>query len=121
MDSIPDFHDRWNFGPKFPVKILASTSTEEDFILPTDFVLYQNYPNPFNPSTKLSFVIGHSSSVSLKVYDVLGNEVSILIDEQKAPGEYEVVFSANELPSGIYYYRLESENFVQTRKMVLLK
>jgi hypothetical protein len=120
-DSIPDFRDRWNFGPKFPVKILSVTDGDESPIQPEEFVLYQNYPNPFNPTTKLSFVISHSSFITLKVYDVLGHEVQTLIDEYKNPGGYKVTFDASGLPSGIYYYRLESAGFSETKKMILLK
>ncbi|HSW55220.1 MAG TPA: T9SS type A sorting domain-containing protein, partial [Ignavibacteriaceae bacterium] len=83
--------------------------------------LEQNYPNPFNPSTTLSFVIGHRSFVTLKVYDVLGNEVATLVDEYKPAGEYEVEFVASGLTSGIYFYKLQAGSFVEARKMILMK
>jgi hypothetical protein len=88
--------------------------------------LSQNFPNPFNPSTKIEFTIpsnvrGEMSNVSLKIYDVLGNEVTTLVNENKPEGTYEVDFNGVGLTSGIYYYRLESEGFVQTKKMILLK
>ena len=90
-----------------------------------DFVLYQNYPNPFNPSTTLSFVISHQSFVSLKVYDILGNEIATLVNEEKQPGTYEVEFSTESsikhLSSGTYFYRLKAGNFIETKKMILLK
>lgn len=91
---------------------------------PNDFSLSYNYPNPFNPSTRLSFVIGSASSgsfVTLKVYDVLGNEIATLINEEKSAGKYEIQFDASGLSSGVYYYRLQTENFIETKKMVLLK
>jgi hypothetical protein len=99
-------------------------NTEQN--LPADFVLYQNYPNPFNPSTKIKFTIPsniHSqmSNVSLKVYDVLGNEVATLVNEYKTAGSYEIEFDAWGLTSGMYFYQLNGENFVQTKKMVYLK
>ena len=87
----------------------------------TGFKLSQNYPNPFNPSTNLSFVISSSSFVTLKVYDVLGNEVATLVNEEKSPGSYKVNFNAQNLSSGVYYYRLESGSYSVTRKMLLLK
>ena len=89
------------------------------------FDLLQNYPNPFNPSTILSFVIGHSSFVLLKVYDILGREVATLVNEEKSAGSYEVEFkpesSVLNLASGIYFYRLHAGDFTETKKMILLK
>jgi len=120
-DSIPDFHDRWNFGPKFPVKILTVTDVDEKLSHPSDFVLYQNYPNPFNPSTKISWQSTVGSWQSLKIYDVLGNEVQTLFNENKSAGKYEVTFDASGLPSGIYFYKLQAGNFTETKKMLLLK
>ena len=96
------------------------TSAEENF-LPSEFILYQNYPNPFNPTTILSFVIRHVSFVSLKIYDVLGNEISTLVNEEKPAGEYEINFNADNLPSGIYFYQLKSGNYSETKSMILLK
>ena len=90
-----------------------------------EFVLYQNYPNPFNPCTKIGFRISGFGFVNLKVYDVLGNEVAILVNEEKPVGEYEVEFNTstiNHIPSsGIYFYQLKTNNFVETKKMVLMK
>ena len=104
-----------------------STSVEpggEDF--PTSFELSQNYPNPFNPSTRIKFEIpGQTRNdnvlVTLKVYDILGNEVVTLVDEEKEPGLYEVEFIAANLASGIYIYRLHTLEFSETKKMVLLR
>jgi len=89
--------------------------------LPDEFSLYQNYPNPFNPSTTISYSILASSFVTLKVYDVLGNEVATLVNAQKPEGSYEVKFNATGLPSGIYFYRLQANEFTQVKKMILLK
>lgn len=87
-----------------------------------NFQLYQNYPNPFNPSTRIQYQLSSNLHVSLKVYDVLGNEVSILVDEYKSAGTYEVEFSnTNGLTSGIYFYQLEVDNFLETKKMLLLR
>lgn len=93
----------------------------KDNLKPEKYVLFQNYPNPFNPTTRLSIVIGHSSFVTIKVYDVLGKEVATVVNEQKSPGTYNINFNASGLSSGIYYYRLTSGNFSETKKMILLK
>lgn len=86
-----------------------------------EYKLSQNFPNPFNPSTTIQFSIPHSQFVNLKVYDVLGREVSTLVNEEKLPGNYEVKFDGSNLPSGIYFYRLQAGSFSQTKKLLLLK
>jgi hypothetical protein len=88
--------------------------------------LFQNYPNPFNPKTKIKFTIPsvqtqRAVSVKLKVYDVLGNEIETLVNEYKPAGEYEVEFDGKVLPSGIYFYQIKCSNFIETKKMSLLK
>jgi hypothetical protein len=100
-------------------------------IVPNSFKLFQNYPNPFNPTTKIKFTIPVGTrdrvSVQLKVYDVLGNEITTLVNEEKQPGTYEVEFNSVgtsrdlSLPSGIYFYRLKVDNYIETKKMILLK
>ncbi len=89
--------------------------------IPNEFSLSQNYPNPFNPVTKITFSIPTTQNISIKVYDELGKEVDILVNEQLNPGKYEAVWSANRFSSGIYYYKLTAGNFSQTNKMILLK
>ena len=99
--------------------------------LPEEFNLAQNYPNPFNPSTSIRYQVSSIAQVTLKVYDVLGNEVATLVNEEKPAGSYEVDFSAisgsasgrnaSQLSSGIYLYKLTAGNFIQTRKMILVK
>jgi aminopeptidase N len=96
--------------------------------LPKEFALGQNYPNPFNPLTVIKYTIAGArgqglgvSGVSLVVYDVLGREVAVLVNERKAPGTYQVTFDGSGLSSGVYFYRLEAGNFLQTKKLVLLK
>ena len=81
----------------------------------------QNFPNPFNPITTIKYQIPKLSFVTLKVYDVLGKEIAILVNEEKSAGEYEIEFDGNNLTSGIYFYRLQAGNFVETKKMVILK
>lgn len=106
---------------------------EEENKIPDEFILYQNYPNPFNPTTKIKFSIPSviaseaklSQLVTLKVYDVLGNEISTLVNEELSAGEYEVIFNASSgirnLASGIYFFQLNTGNYFQTKKMVLLE
>ena len=89
--------------------------------LPTNYSLYQNYPNPFNPSTKISYSIPQSGFVELKVYDILGREVASLINEKQSMGNYEIEFNASNLTSGVYFYRLQSNSFVDTKKLILLR
>jgi len=85
------------------------------------FSLFQNYPNPFNPSTTISYSIPTEGYVTLKVYDILGNEVASLVDEQKQIGTFDVHFDANALSSGVYYYQLKAGEFTTTKKLVLMK
>jgi enterochelin esterase family protein len=103
----------------------SSSDVIADDITPVDFILYQNYPNPFNPTTRISWQSAIDSWQTLKVYDVLGNEVAILIDEFKLAGSYEIEFETNlniqNLVSGIYFYQLNVGNFTETKKMVLIK
>jgi hypothetical protein len=89
--------------------------------IPQTFALFQNFPNPFNPTTKIKYQIPELSFVTLKVFDVLGNEISILVNEEKNAGSYKIVFDATNLPSGIYFYRLQVGSYVETKKMVLMK
>jgi hypothetical protein len=83
------------------------------------FYLGQNYPNPVNLNTKFSWQISQNSRVTLKVMDIVGRTVNILVDEERPPGEYETQFDASELPKGIYFYQLKAGDFIQTRKMIL--
>jgi hypothetical protein len=96
---------------------IKSVSTE----IPNEYKLLQNYPNPFNPKTKISFELPIPSFVSLKVFDVLGNEVAELLNDQLQSGYYETEWDAGNHPSGIYYYNFFSDDFKETKKMILLK
>ena len=89
--------------------------------LPESYALMQNYPNPFNPSTIISYSLPNNTHIILKVFDVLGNEVATLINEEKPAGNYEVEFNASGLSSGIYFYRIQTEGFIDTKKLILLK
>jgi len=108
------------FTITYPVKV------EEEKDLSIEFSLSQNYPNPFNPTTNIEFRIADFGFVSLKVYDVLGNEVATLVNEEKPAGEYTIEFtvgqdSSPDIASGIYFYQLKAGSFIQTKKMVLMK
>lgn len=114
--------DDFYFGDVAPPNIITDVEDEEgQDELPTDFSLSQNYPNPFNPSTKIEFSIPKQSNVSLKVYDVLGREVSQLINSELQAGLHSVNFDASGLSTGIYFYKIEAGNFTEVKKMSLLK
>jgi hypothetical protein len=99
-----------------------STGVQGMGTIPEEFALLQNYPNPFNPSTKITYTLKSSSIVRLSVYDLLGREAAVLVnDERKAAGKYEVTFNSTNVSSGIYFYRLQTDNFVKTNKMVVIK
>ncbi len=89
--------------------------------IPKDFNLYQNHPNPFNPSTKLKYSVPQITQVTIKVFDVLGSEITTLVNEEKQTGTYEITWYAESLQSGVYFYRLQAGSFVETKKMVLMK
>jgi photosystem II stability/assembly factor-like uncharacterized protein len=97
------------------------TDVEEQPTQPTEFNLEQNYPNPFNPSTSIQYAISSRQFVQLKVYDVLGNEFATLVDEEKSAGRYSTEFSGSNLSSGIYLYKIKAGDFIQTKKMILIK
>lgn len=105
----------------FSVGNAGFVSVEKEEGLPTEFQLSQNYPNPFNPTTTIKFAIKEASFVSLKVYNVIGEEVANLVNEQMTPGNYNYSFDASKLTSGIYLYRLQAGDFVSTKKMILIK
>jgi hypothetical protein len=90
-------------------------------LIPSEYSLSQNFPNPFNPITKIKFSVPNSEIVYINVYDILGNEVKILVNEFKQTGNYEIQFDAIDLPSGIYYYRMICGSFSETKKMILLR
>ena len=89
--------------------------------MPNQFELKQNYPNPFNPSTLIEYSIPEQSFVDLKVYDILGNEIAVLVNAEQSAGVYRADFSGNGLASGLYFYKLQAGSFVETKKMVLTK
>lgn len=103
-------------------RVVLTKEGEEDLLItPVEFALDQNYPNPFNPATKISYSIPEAGNVELKVYDILGNEVITLVNEEKSPGKYIAEFNASTLASGVYMYTLRTNNFIQSKKMILMK
>lgn len=106
---------------KRPLQQILTSVEENKNSLPNSFSLEQNYPNPFNPSTVISYQLSAVSNVELKVYDILGREVATLVNEEKLPGRYTVRFDATNLSSGVYFYKLTAGNFVETKKLILIK
>lgn len=102
-------------------KFTGTTSVENQNVIPNKFTLEQNYPNPFNPSTKISWQSPAAGWQTLKVYDILGNEIATLVNEEKPAGTYEIEFDGSVLSSGIYFYKLTAGAFSETRKMLLMK
>jgi hypothetical protein len=109
------------YNSNFPKSILSGIQDLPNTI--TNFQLYQNYPNPFNPTTRIRYSVKTKSLVSLKVYNILGEEAAVLLNEERNPGEYELNFNAVKynLASGVYFYRLTAGGFTLVKKMVLIK
>lgn len=101
--------------------ITYSQEIEIDVKLPNVFELEQNYPNPFNPVTTIKYNLPKASEVALTIYDVLGREIKTIVNEQQQPGSYEVNWNASNISSGIYFYQLKTNDYVNTKKMLLLK
>ncbi|MBE0652093.1 MAG: 5'-nucleotidase C-terminal domain-containing protein [Bacteroidales bacterium] len=101
--------------------ILTKEGDDETLSAPVEFALEQNYPNPFNPATSINYSIPEAGNVEMKVYDILGNEVATLVNEVKSPGNYAVDFDASAFASGVYVYTIRANNFVQSKKMILLR
>ena len=133
-DSVT-FHSNSINNPKYIVLIQGDgyTDVNESKKNPEEFRLFQNYPNPFNPTTtikyqipnnkyqKSNFILHNSDIVSLKIYDILGEEVATLVNKQQKPGTYQVTFDTSNISSGVYYYQLKVGSFIETKKMILLR
>lgn len=106
------------------IRIISNITVYVDNIfkpLPLSFLLYQNYPNPFNPTTTIMYTLLHNSQVKLIVLDILGRQVRTLVDEEKSAGNYKIEFNASDLSSGVYFYNLQTSEFSQTKKLVLMR
>ena len=102
-------------------EIFEITNPKESNITLPNYQLFQNYPNPFNPITNIRYSIPEYSFVSLKIYNLLGQEISTIVNEEKYPGEYEVIFVSSKLSSSVYCYVIQAGKFSLTRKMVLIR
>jgi hypothetical protein len=100
---------------------VTTVDVNEDESYPEEFSLLQNYPNPFNPVTSIEYRVGSRETVTLKIYDVLGKEVAVLINEEIPAGEYNIKFNAGNLSSGVYFYQLKAGRYLESKKMMLLK
>ncbi|MBK7981837.1 MAG: T9SS type A sorting domain-containing protein [Ignavibacteriae bacterium] len=114
------------YGTKFKLYFNKLTNVSESHSIQDKFQLYQNYPNPFNPTTKIKYSIpsnvkNEAPNVKLIVYDILGREVQIIVNQKQSPGNYEVDFNANYLSSGIYFYKIQAGNYFDTKKMIFMK
>ena len=103
--------------------VITVTGVDEELIglKPEAFELYSNYPNPFNPSTKIRYAIAQTAFTTLRVYSILGREITTLVNQEKTPGVYELNFDGSDIPSGMYIYKLQAGNYSMTKKMLLLK
>lgn len=103
------------------VTVYIHSSDQYITIIPVEFSLSQNYPNPFNPTTTIKFGIPKETKVILKVYDVLGKEISTIVNQKLEPGYYKYEWDASRFASGVYFYRIEAGSFVNIKKMMILK
>lgn len=110
----------WGFG-LWNRPMIVTSIDEEPAEIPNKFLLTQNYPNPFNPQTTIEYQIPELSFVTIKIYDILGNELRTLVSKEQSAGIYEINFEAENLPSGVYFYRIRAGNFIDTKKMLLLR
>lgn len=117
LSAQSSYQNRFDEQTRIDIKLNSGLS---DKISERGFKLYQNYPNPFNPETVIEYYVPKGSFVSLKVYNLLGNEVATIVNGYQDSGVYKFKFNASRLSSGIYFYALESGDFKQTRKMILL-
>lgn len=115
--------DLWWVDSKVVTRHKPVGIQKEGNIIPDEYKLHQNYPNPFNPKTNIKYQMANNllRKVTLKVYDILGKEIAILVNEKQSPGIYNVTFDASKLPSGMYFYKIETVDFSDTKKMILIK
>jgi len=125
--TIPDMSPNGNNGiMNGEVKLVDSDEIYTDVnespkALPTEFILFQNYPNPFNPATNIKFQVLNLCLVTLKVYNVLGNEVAVIVNKELSPGIYRYRWDAKGMASGVYFYKLSSGKYTAVKKMLLMK
>jgi len=110
-----------SMGMTGTIVVQNPVGVNDDELLAKEFELEQNFPNPFNPGTIISYSVPTSSFINLKVYDILGNEIAVLVNEEKQAGNYQINFDASKLTGGVYFYQLRTNSFVDTKKMILMK
>ena len=120
-DSVGNYYEYWGYNITLIRRLIATGIASQNGTEPTTYSLSQNYPNPFNPSTTIKFTLPQASRVNLTVYDILGREVSVLVNEKKDAGVYEVKLGGSNLASGVYFYRLQAGDFVSTKRLLILK
>jgi hypothetical protein len=108
-------------GSLFRNVVIITGLRESKSQLPLEYALYQNYPNPFNPSTTVRYDLPRATFVTLSIYDVLGRQISTIVEGEKPAGTYQVNVYIPNLPSGVYFYRIQARDYVKTKKFVLLK
>jgi hypothetical protein len=111
----------WNWAPNKIVTVTSTTGVRNDTKIPTQFRVEQNYPNPFNPVTNFKFSVASTSIVNLKIFNTLGEEVAVLLNEQRTPGEYSVSWNASSLSSGVYIYQFTAGEFKAVKKITLIR
>lgn len=113
--------DQWNFAQNLTINVVTSLEDEENII--NSFALQQNYPNPFNPSTLINYQLASNGFISLKVYDITGKEIAELVNEEMSAGKHQIEFNSSQfnITSGVYLYQLRTNDFVETKKMILTK
>ncbi|MFW9928527.1 MAG: T9SS type A sorting domain-containing protein, partial [Candidatus Thorarchaeota archaeon] len=114
--TFPDYKNYYYF---YYSKLI--TSIKKDEVKNNSFSLLQNYPNPFNPATTITYSLSKNSFVTLKIYDLLGREVTTLVNEEKHSGNYKITWNAQNFPSGVYFYKITASEFSKVNKMILLK
>jgi hypothetical protein len=120
-DSAGNSYSYGGYNFTFTYRMIVTGVASQSGNVPGTYTLSQNYPNPFNPNTKIKYSVPNSSQVTLKIFNTLGEEIKILVNEEKLVGIYEVNWNAVNLPSGVYFYQLRAGRFVETKKMILLR
>jgi len=121
MSSVDTYAFTYSSPNVFTINGTTTNVLNDNGLLPTVYALLQNYPNPFNPATKIGYQLPKNSLVTLKVYDIIGREVSTLVNEQEIAGHYEATFDGSKLASGVYFYRIQAGSFTATKIFVLMK
>ena len=101
--------------------MFTTAISKQEGLIPGNFILHQNYPNPFNPTTNIKYDVPKASYVELTIYNILGKEITTLVNEKLNAGSYEVDWNASGYPSGVYFYKMVADDYVNVKKMILLK